>query len=340
MEEHVRGKFWFDDGNVVIRVEGRDFRLHSSILKSKSSYFADLLSHNAAGPDVVQEAVEGCPVYKITGSKVYFLALLDGLYGDLLLTDKTPSCLTLACFLRAAHHWNFASCKSWAIEELARHHPITLKDFDQAGYPEPAKIIVLCRTAGVTSLLKSAFYGLLGQKTFGLKVPKPQKENGESNDDAISDNDTLSEDGDASDVDKEYSFDPNVEWGSSDGILSPDDTTRAILLLEFTAQEWMRISRKPPSYAFLSDYTSHASRSGNCREIFKNIWHPNVTEADFADEGWYNPLWALEEIKAIDWQGKGICSTCATRCREEWETERRSIWDNMDKELGIVGSDG
>ncbi|KDQ10144.1 hypothetical protein BOTBODRAFT_36432 [Botryobasidium botryosum FD-172 SS1] len=339
-KKNAHRRFWFDDGNVVIHVEGQDFRLHSSILKSRSSYFANLFSQNAAGSDAAQEPIEGCPVYKIDGSRIYFLALLDGLYGNLFTTDRTPSFLTLACFLRAAHHWNFPSCKSWAVKELTRRLPFTLKDFNQAEYPEPAKIIVLCRAAGVTSLLKPAFYGLMGQQTLGLELPKPVKGedkphsgNADSDDDALSE---IAEDGDAPGDNKEYNFDPEVEWNDSEGTLSPDDMTRAIHLLEFTTQEWMRVSRKSPSYAFLSDKTTHESRTIDCRKIFRKIWHSNVTEADFAEKGWFNPLSALEEIKAIDWEGKGICDGCALKCRVAWEAERKSIWDNMDKELGIV----
>ena len=74
--------FWFDDGNIIIRVEDDLFRVHSSLLRTKSPYFSRLLSPENDDPD--REVIDGCKVYQVEGGNAcYFAAVLDGLYGTL-----------------------------------------------------------------------------------------------------------------------------------------------------------------------------------------------------------------------------------------------------------------
>ncbi|KDQ10141.1 hypothetical protein BOTBODRAFT_68748 [Botryobasidium botryosum FD-172 SS1] len=121
-ENHER--FWFHDGNVVVRVEGRLFRLHSSILAAKSKRMAEILS--AENQRNAGELVDDCEVFDFEGRACHFTALLDALYGELLcLEGKVPSLLTLACLMRASHQWDVPAYAAWALKEIALRWPWT-----------------------------------------------------------------------------------------------------------------------------------------------------------------------------------------------------------------------
>jgi len=66
------------------------------------------------------------------------------------------------------------------------------------------------------------------------------------------------------------------------------------------------------------------------------LWPVLITGANFVERGWYNPLKALQVVKDIDWEGNGICASCASKCREGWEEKRRHIWEEIGKKLGVV----
>ncbi|KDQ10143.1 hypothetical protein BOTBODRAFT_68750 [Botryobasidium botryosum FD-172 SS1] len=343
-------KFWFRDGNVVIRVEGQVFRLHSSILGAKSPYFTKLFSVKNEGE--IKEVIEGCEVFDLRGESRDFMALLDALYGNLtrlcLVGNVAPSFFTISCLLRASHKWDVPAYKAWAIEALSHRWPSKLNQPDQEKISDFSRqIIVLCRECDVTSLLKPAFYGLLRLTRLGTGnnanseeveegiVTSGIIENGEGNTEGIGE-DAVTHNSSNKPLLHSYYHDRSKGWMDRDTTLSSNDTSLAIYLLEYATQTWIAFFRQPPSYLFLSDKASHSSRTAKCSQIFKELWPIHVTGSGFVEDGWFDPLGALQTIKDINWEAEGICASCASECRARWEKKRRNIWEEIDRKLGLV----
>ena len=77
-----RDEFWYHDGNVVITLQGKLFKLHRSRLERHSDTFAELF---AAKPDG-DESINGCPAYaappglSLQGFRDVLTALEEPLY--------------------------------------------------------------------------------------------------------------------------------------------------------------------------------------------------------------------------------------------------------------------
>jgi len=304
-------KYWFDDGNVIIRVEDYHFRVYSALLRSKSTYFASLLSRPDI--DVTQDVVEGCRVFDVDGKRRYFTALMDALFFDLsFLTEQTPL-FTLSCLLRAAHRWDVPSCKAWALARLECDWPFDLETFctDSALDKYSIGIISLARECNIATLLKPAFYRSLYRAALDINACIEDLPSG----------------------DGEYDHDV-VRWDPDECMLSLDDTVRAISLQEYVTREWRALSFKPPLFnSFLSDKMVHKSQRP-CDEVLERIWHPNVTESDWAYVTW-DPLRNLQKLIDIHWEEKGLCEICAGKCRELWRGQRIRIWKEIDTKLEI-----
>ncbi|KDQ13247.1 hypothetical protein BOTBODRAFT_399100 [Botryobasidium botryosum FD-172 SS1] len=315
-------KFWFEDGNIVVRVDDRIFRVHMSTLKLRSTFFEDIFSEEVRSSAGI---IDGCNIIDLEGRSCDFSALLDWLYpgGLSRATEHSKaSFFTLACLLRASHQWKFPDAKDWALEELKLRWPPKLEEVPwQPDLTDHAtKVIVLLQACGERTLLKRAFYRLLCVDDFGIK-------SGTEN--AAEENMTP-----ATLAVKEYNHEP-AKWAASDSTLSQDDILRIIRLHKYTTQRWISLTSKTPSYAFLSDRKRHAWRL-SCLTILRSMWHAYVTEAQFASQGHFDPLGCLKEIKNVEWEKLGICQACAVDCRDRWEEERRRIWDELDVELGIT----
>ncbi|KDQ13264.1 hypothetical protein BOTBODRAFT_175585 [Botryobasidium botryosum FD-172 SS1] len=310
-------KFWFSDGNVIVCVENYLFRIYCALLQSKSPYFIELFSQ----PDVEtnRDVVDGCRVFTLPGKKKHFTALLDAIFGTLLLSEQTPSYFTLSCLLRAAHQWRFPAYEAWALKHLEKEWPSALDEYTVfPDDPEPlhkyaSSVIVLARSCSTTALIKAAFCRLMWQPSLDLSATP----------------DALTSDAD------HYNHDV-VEWDRDDITLTREDLAKAIRLSEYISGEWQAISSKPPSHTFLSDKkVLHTVVGKSCDQILKRIWHPLVTESDFAAHTWDVIDNLRELIQTIDWEGQGICETCAKKCRDIWEETRVLIWKGIDEMLEI-----
>lgn len=65
----TRSDIWFQDGNIIIQAEQRQFKIHRGVLIAQSSVFGDMFSlpQPLSGE---QEAVEGCPVVRVSDSAI------------------------------------------------------------------------------------------------------------------------------------------------------------------------------------------------------------------------------------------------------------------------------
>jgi len=306
--------FWFNDGNVIICVEERLFRVHMTVLRdTKSPFFAWLFAFS----EPADEVIEGCDVYALQGRASDFAALLDALYGQLTrLVGKEPSFFTLACLLRASHHWEVSYLRAWAIQALTRRWPPSLDHVhNHVDLTEHAtKVIVLSRECGEqNSLLKRAFYRLLSFNDFGIGPESKGASKGQGS--------------------EEYNHE-EVKWAATDTELARDDISRVIRLHNYATLFWRLLTQRSPSYTFLSDQKRHGWWPV-CAVKLGPIWHKQVTEAPFSIRGGRDPLGCLTDLRDIPWGTLGICEACVAGCRAHWKEQQEDFWKRIDKELGI-----
>jgi hypothetical protein len=70
-------EFWFHDGSIVLQVQSTLFRVHQSFLATHSEIFSDLFT--VPQPDL-SEAVDGCPIVRLSDSSDDFIHFLRALY--------------------------------------------------------------------------------------------------------------------------------------------------------------------------------------------------------------------------------------------------------------------
>lgn len=58
---------WFHDGNLVLKVNSKLFRVHKSILSRQSSTFRDIILHIERRVDSNVYTIDGCPVVHLFG---------------------------------------------------------------------------------------------------------------------------------------------------------------------------------------------------------------------------------------------------------------------------------
>lgn len=72
-----------------------------------------------------------------------------------------------------------------------------------------------------------------------------------------------------------------------------------------------------------------------CTDVFADTWMPLVIQPAIENEGVAKPLETLEQMKLIDWAGKGLCASCVVEKRAEWTAEQHTIWSMMDAWLKV-----
>lgn len=70
---------WFDDGNIVLEAEGKQFRVHRGVLEKHSSVFKDMLSVPQP-PESDEPTIDGCPIVQLPDKADDWEHLLNSLY--------------------------------------------------------------------------------------------------------------------------------------------------------------------------------------------------------------------------------------------------------------------
>ncbi|KDQ13238.1 hypothetical protein BOTBODRAFT_56282 [Botryobasidium botryosum FD-172 SS1] len=308
--------FWFDDGNVIVCVEDRRFRIHSSNLSRRSQYFAELFAQEHGDH---AERSNGCNVYRLNGRASDFAAILDAIYHNLLISEKEPSFFTLACLLRAAHHWDFPTFKRWVLASLEARWPPTLKNVHQQdGFTEFAtRIIVLFRQCNETSLLKHAFYSVLSTNNISTSLQYH----------STSHSNHLESD------DPKYYYHDTPNWSVHDFKLSHEDLTLLLHLQHQVMQLWANFATKPPALDFLDRKECGHGREGCVTKISLHDWSHQVIQP-YLHHGYFDPLCCLQSMKdsRIEWKshtGVSICDSCRVGCEKHWEEECVQIWEQL-----------
>jgi len=92
---------WKEDGNIVLAVEGKHFRVHRSVLSSYSEIFNDMFACPHSN-EAETEFIEGCPVIHLHDSAAEIQIVLKALYDRsyMFSHDEPMPFPVLAAFLR------------------------------------------------------------------------------------------------------------------------------------------------------------------------------------------------------------------------------------------------
>lgn len=74
---------WIEDGNIVLAVQGKHFRVHRSILISYSEVFRDMFDcpePTATGSEGEKELIEQCPVIQLHDAATDVQMMLKAMY--------------------------------------------------------------------------------------------------------------------------------------------------------------------------------------------------------------------------------------------------------------------
>ncbi|KAG6336748.1 hypothetical protein ID866_2353 [Astraeus odoratus] len=155
-------RFWFTDGNIVLAVEQKLFKIHRSKLMC-SIVFADMLE--LPQPEVV-EAVDGCPLVALPGDSVAdWTVVLNWLYDRSSVFESRLATFTIIVgALRISTKYEISDLRSWCKQQLLSRWPSNLSKMNTNAIPNAAEAICLARELDVPEILPAAFYALSVQR--------------------------------------------------------------------------------------------------------------------------------------------------------------------------------
>ncbi|CAA7258930.1 unnamed protein product [Cyclocybe aegerita] len=171
MNSVQRSKYWFDDGNVVLRAEGTLFRVHCSMMAHQSKVFKDMFGMPQPQEQTQDVMVEDCPVITLgdTGEDVeHILAVFYDNINALDLRQKMHFS-QLSAFLRLGKKYEIEYLQNEALKLLRLDFPATLDAYDktfagdQVKYDFPREcgpftpVILLALDHSIPSVLLSAY---------------------------------------------------------------------------------------------------------------------------------------------------------------------------------------
>ncbi|KAG6331415.1 hypothetical protein ID866_7674 [Astraeus odoratus] len=159
-------ELWFDDGNVVLQAEGKQFKVHRGILSAHSQIFKDMFS--CPQPPDKDEIVEGCPVVHLQDSASDILHILNALYGkyNTQIARQMPMAIATA-FLRLGKKYEMKMLFDEAANRLYECYPMKLPSSPPARVdsrrltgrdPHDFQLINIAREVGLVTVLPAALY--------------------------------------------------------------------------------------------------------------------------------------------------------------------------------------
>ncbi|KAJ7773380.1 hypothetical protein B0H16DRAFT_1512145 [Mycena metata] len=305
--------FWFDDGSLVVKVEGVMFKVHRTLLTRNSPFLLSLDTENHSN-----DTLKIDPAQRV--SAVDFGVLLEHLYHDSPLTSDAPF-PRIASVIRASspQQLHFPKIHDIALRYFTDLFPSGPVPFLHPRHLEEA--LSLATTYHVTSIQKGLLYSLVTSTNFDTEGPV-------SHDPPEQDLEKLNAQGNP---DPEAESEPAAQSEATDSpssphkyVLSPPDAQRCMHLMTHFIDHFSPILFTPPA-------TPHMA----CTDVFADTWMTLVIQPAIDDEGVYKPLETLERIKHIDWTAAGLCSSCVLEKKAEWTEEQQTIWRLMDRWLGL-----
>ncbi|TFK26534.1 hypothetical protein FA15DRAFT_667429 [Coprinopsis marcescibilis] len=132
-------RLWFDDGNIILQAEDKQFKVHKSFLARHSKVLAGMLSapgsgvhnpncrtgHAATYSSTGGTSVDNCPVVTLPDSGEDWEELLTVLYDTFRKVKSTEPYQvgTLIAMLRLGHKYEFDDCKEEALTCILEEFP-------------------------------------------------------------------------------------------------------------------------------------------------------------------------------------------------------------------------
>lgn len=157
-------RFWFSDGNIVLRVEQTCFKIHRNKLMY-SIVFADMLE--LPQPQDA-ENVDGCPLVAFSGDSVAdWTVTLSWMYNRSAFESRSATFSIIAGALRISTKYEISDLRSWSKQQLLSRWPTNLLEMNSNAFPNAAEVIALARQLDVPEILPAAFYALSVQRWGG-----------------------------------------------------------------------------------------------------------------------------------------------------------------------------
>ncbi|KZP23447.1 hypothetical protein FIBSPDRAFT_1042898 [Athelia psychrophila] len=127
----TRSEVWFEDGNVVLQAERKQFKIHRGMLARTSSVFRDMFT--LPQPPISQEdTVEGCIVVQLSDSAEDLEIVLQALIERGFAAPRDPvSTKVVAAFLRLGRKYDFEALRLEALHRIFYETPTSLAAFDK-----------------------------------------------------------------------------------------------------------------------------------------------------------------------------------------------------------------
>ncbi|KAG5641938.1 hypothetical protein DXG03_003948 [Asterophora parasitica] len=129
---------WFEDGTLLIKAEGTEFKVYRGILASKSTVFRDMFELN---PHTTQEV----PVLELSVSALDLAFFLKALHDiDFFLPPRFPNAAPFAIvagILRLSDMYDVPNLRKRAIEHLSVVYPTSIAEWDSS--PQFEKMHIL-----------------------------------------------------------------------------------------------------------------------------------------------------------------------------------------------------
>lgn len=157
--------FWFEEGNIILQLESKQYRVHKSILSMHSNFFKDLFQ--VPQPEN-EPLIEGCQVVQLFHDSVRDLEqVLSHLYYPYIMHDpqKTLSFASIAAMIRLGRKYGFTRLQANALRRLQTLFPKTLSTDGLRGHPQFTAeflldVINLAEENSIKSILPAAYLQL------------------------------------------------------------------------------------------------------------------------------------------------------------------------------------
>ncbi|KAF5374142.1 hypothetical protein D9615_008824 [Tricholomella constricta] len=136
-ELKARSDIWFNDGNIILEAQGKQFRVHRGVLAKHSDVFKDMFDVPTPPND---PTVEGCQIVHLTDSAQDVEHLLSCLYDWLHYSSEPLPVRILSALVRLGHKYAFLQFRDEAVSRLEYDYPNDIKN-----YLQPKKEYALIR---------------------------------------------------------------------------------------------------------------------------------------------------------------------------------------------------
>ncbi|KAJ6509171.1 hypothetical protein C8R47DRAFT_1208369 [Mycena vitilis] len=165
-------ELWFDDGNLIVQAEDRQFRVYRGVLAARSPIFQDMLSFPQPSDS---ELVEGCPLVRLPDSALEVTAFLRAIFdSDFFEAHPCPTRIEFVVgILRLSHKYEVNYLRRRALIHLSSGFSTELSEApendvasswgltsDLPGVGPFIAIIGLAREVDALWVLPNAFYHL------------------------------------------------------------------------------------------------------------------------------------------------------------------------------------